>query len=218
MPSSAPPAPPAARRSAALCSSHARVCSSAERTVAVPNTCGWRRSSLSLIAAATASRSNSPCSSAMRAWNTTWNSRSPSSSRTCSASPCSIASASSKASSSVCGAIVDQVCSRSHGQPRSGSRNATMIARSRSMDTSVLPQHPPQRDQHAGGRAPDVALAERNVVRQELVAAEGARSRGTWCAGSSTNSSGTSNTSSTSVRSSCSANPGRTNATAGVIR
>ena len=48
-----------------------------------------------LIAAATASKSNKPCSSAMRAWNTTWNSRSPSSSRTWDTSARAMASASS---------------------------------------------------------------------------------------------------------------------------
>ena len=46
--------------------------------------CGWRRISFSRIASATAAKSNQPRSSAMRAWNTTWNSRSPSSSRRCS--------------------------------------------------------------------------------------------------------------------------------------
>ena len=70
-----------AARSSALIVSQARVCSAdvamARRS---PNTCGWRRTILSLIASATAAKSNAPCSSAMRAWNTTCSSRSPSSS------------------------------------------------------------------------------------------------------------------------------------------
>ena len=69
----------------------------------------------------------------MRDWNTTWNSTSPSSSRTASGSPRAIASASSYASSIVCGAIDAQSCSRSQGQPATGSRSRTMICRSRSM-------------------------------------------------------------------------------------
>ena len=52
-------------------------------------------SSFSAIAVATASKSKSPRSSAMRDWKTTWKSTSPSSSRTASGSPRAIASASS---------------------------------------------------------------------------------------------------------------------------
>ena len=51
--------------------------------LAPANTCGCRRMSFSCMPAATAAKSNQPRSSAMRAWNTTWNSRSPSSSRRC---------------------------------------------------------------------------------------------------------------------------------------
>ena len=45
-----------------------------------PKTCGWRRTSLSVIVRATSPRSNSPSSRASVAWKTTWHKTSPSSS------------------------------------------------------------------------------------------------------------------------------------------
>ena len=53
----------------------------------------------------------------------------------------SIASATSYASSIVYGAIVAKLCSRSHGQPCSGSRNRAIIASRRSMGRVVMPLH-----------------------------------------------------------------------------
>ena len=72
-----------------------RVCASASPTAASANTCGCRRTILSQIAATTSPKSKAPCSSAMRAWNTTCSSRSPSSSRRSAMSLRSIASATS---------------------------------------------------------------------------------------------------------------------------
>ena len=61
--------------------SHSPLTSSGVAPRASPNTCGWRRISFSVIASTTSPKSNAPCSCAMRAWNTTWSRRSPSSSR-----------------------------------------------------------------------------------------------------------------------------------------
>ncbi len=90
--------PPRAARSAfssALMRSHSPSTSSGDRPRASPNTCGCRRSSFSVMASTTPPKSNAPCSCAMRAWNTTWSRRSPSSSRRSARSPRSIASATS---------------------------------------------------------------------------------------------------------------------------
>ena len=92
--------------------------------VSSPKTCGCRRSSLSQIAAATSSKSNRPCSSAMRAWNTTWNSRSPSSSEHARLDRRAAWRRRPRRLPRSCAAqCVAQVCSRSHGQPRCGSRS-----------------------------------------------------------------------------------------------
>ena len=53
-------------------------------TTASPNTCGWRRTSLSCTPRATSAIVNRPCCSAIVAWNSIWYSRSPSSSISCS--------------------------------------------------------------------------------------------------------------------------------------
>src|SRR6185312_9458148 len=94
-------ASPLPARSAVLMASHARVCSATSAWRTSPNTCGCRRRILLLIACTTSANPNRPASSAMRAWNTTCSSRSPSSSRKSSKSPRSIASATSYASSIV---------------------------------------------------------------------------------------------------------------------
>src|SRR3954471_7945829 len=83
-----------------------------------PNTCGCRRTSFSWISRAACSRSPAPRSSSSSARKYTWNSRSPSSSSSLASSPAFAASATSYASSTVCGTIVRAVCSRSHGHSR----------------------------------------------------------------------------------------------------
>ena len=70
-----------------------------------------------------------PRSSSSSARNTTWNSTSPSSSRSFASSPRCAASASSYASSTVCGTIERSSCSRSHGHSR---RRRRVIRSSRS--------------------------------------------------------------------------------------
>src|SRR5690606_28678916 len=130
-------------------------------------TCGWRRIIFSQIRRATSANANAPASSAMRAWNTTWNSRSPSSSSSPRTSPRSIASATSYASSIVYGAIVSNVCSRSHGQPRSRSRSVAMISRRRRIPSSssgfrsvgVIADDVLEGFEHRGRRAPDPITA-----------------------------------------------------------
>ncbi|CPU66036.1 Uncharacterised protein [Mycobacteroides abscessus] len=82
------------------------------------NTCGWRRTSFAARSAATSSTVNGSGSSlAMRAWNSTCRSRSPSSSRIPARSSVSMASASSCASSRRYRTSETCVCSRSHGHP-----------------------------------------------------------------------------------------------------
>ena len=89
------PDPSGASFSAALISS--QLVSTSPGVDAVPSakTCGWRRTSLATMPAATSSMSNgaSGSSSATRAWNATWSSTSPSSSTMWSRSPDSSASA-----------------------------------------------------------------------------------------------------------------------------
>ena len=72
---------PFAARSAALWRSHASVCACAVSTRASPNTWGCRAISFSHTASTTSPKSKWPASRAIWAWNTTWSSRSPSSSR-----------------------------------------------------------------------------------------------------------------------------------------
>src|SRR5690606_27116334 len=78
----------------------------------------------------------------------------------------SIASATSYASSIVYGAIVSNVCSRSHGQPRPRSRSVAMISRSRRISPSsgfrsvaVIAEDIPKGLEHRGRRAPDAMAA-----------------------------------------------------------
>src|SRR4029079_1391861 len=104
----------------------------------------------------------------------TWNSRSPNSSRICCGSPDSIASATSYASSIVEGAIVSNVCSISQGQPPSGLLSRAMTPRRRSMGlessaiATFLHAQAIEREDHAGGRSPDVVLPEGNVDNVDL--------------------------------------------------
>src|SRR6185295_11328645 len=158
-------------RSSRFSSSHRFVCSALSATDAAPNTCGWRRSILSQIARATSANAKAPVSSAMRAWKTTWNSKSPSSSLSSKRSLRSIASATSYASSIVYGAIVANVCSTSHGQPRSRSRKRAMISSSRPSEAvsgfAFIEYHVLKVAEHGSRRAPDAAAAVVELVSQE---------------------------------------------------
>src|SRR3954447_7731965 len=80
-----------------------------------PKTCGWRRISFWRQCSATAAKSPWPRSSSRIERKTTWNRTSPSSSSSFRSSPRLAASASSYASSTVCGTIERSSCSRSHG-------------------------------------------------------------------------------------------------------
>ena len=102
------------------------------RATASPKTCGCRRTSFSWTPRATASRSPSPCSSSRSERKNTWNRRSPSSSRSFAGSPARAASATSYASSTVCGTIVRSVCSRSQGHSRRRCRVRSWRSRSAS--------------------------------------------------------------------------------------
>src|SRR4029078_12156612 len=85
---------------------------------ASPKTCGCRRTSFSWTARVTSSRSPAPCSSRSNERKNTWKRRSPSASRRLAGSSANAASATSYASSTVCGTIVRSVCSRSQGHSR----------------------------------------------------------------------------------------------------
>src|SRR5437773_2352100 len=92
--------------------------SPAEPSSAPPNTCGCRRTNFSCTPRAMSSNPSWPFSARRRARKYTWKSRSPSSSASFGSSPPIAASATSYASSTVCGTIVRAVCSRSQGQSR----------------------------------------------------------------------------------------------------
>src|ERR1700680_1050286 len=89
-----------------------------------------------------------------------------------------MASATSYASSTVYGAIVAKVCSRSHGQPRCGSRSCAISASSAdtACSASVMRQrsdaHPVKSHEHPGRGPPDVTSAIGNVVELHLLAGE----------------------------------------------
>src|SRR5690349_11594173 len=109
---------PSRSSSVRLISSHRSRTRPAVFASASPNTCGCRRTSFSCTSRATVSRSPDPRSCRSRERKYTWKSRSPSSSASFASSRAIAASATSYASSSVCGTIVRSVCSRSHGQSR----------------------------------------------------------------------------------------------------
>src|SRR5439155_1277724 len=96
-------------------------------TEAPAKTWGCRLTILSFRRRSTSWIVNSPRSAAIWEWNTTWKSRSPSSSVRCSP-PASIASRTSYASSMRYGLRDVGVCSRSHGHPP-GPRSCAMIRR-----------------------------------------------------------------------------------------
>src|SRR5919108_2859506 len=133
----------------------------AVRASASPNTCGWRATSFAWIARATVSRSPSPRSASSSERKYTWKSRSPSSSSSFGASSRSAASATSYASSTVCGTIVRAVCSRSQGQSRR-SRSVSCCSSS-SAAPSELTRLPRGRG-GAGGRLLTGILAGRRRV------------------------------------------------------
>src|SRR6266480_5282103 len=72
-----------------------------------------------------------------------------------------------------------RVCSRSQGQPRCGSRRRAISASSapRARSASVIgarsDTQPIQREEHAGGGAPDVAVAEGDFAKLEFHAGDG---------------------------------------------
>src|SRR5829696_6723492 len=120
-------APP--RSSSRLIWFQLRTTSPAVSAARSPNTWGWRRISFSRQWSATSARLPCPRSSSRRARKYTWNSTSPSSSRSFASSPECAASASSYASSTVCGTIERSSCSRSQGHSR---RSLRVISSSRS--------------------------------------------------------------------------------------
>src|SRR5204863_94053 len=122
-----------------------------------------RRTSFVWIPRATASRSPCPASLRRSERKYTWKSRSPSSSSSFSGRSAKAASATSYASSPVCGTIVRAVCSRSQGQSRR-SRSVSCCSSS-SASASVLP---PYADGSAGGRAR--GLLAGMLARRRLVA------------------------------------------------
>src|SRR5690348_17919758 len=79
-----------------------------------------------------------------------------------------------------------KLCSRSHGQPRSGSRSlaissssavrarsaSLMRCRSLGIGRARVDAQPVERHEHPGGGAPDVALAVRDVAELHLLARE----------------------------------------------
>lgn len=85
-----------------------------------PKTCGWRRISLLLMAAATSSKVKAPFSAAICACMTTCSSTSPNSSHMCGRSLRSMVCSSSEVSSIRQSASDWWVCSISQGQPDSG--------------------------------------------------------------------------------------------------
>src|SRR4029077_6870 len=70
-----------------------------------------------------------------------------------------------------------KVCSRSHGQPRCGSRrraisaSSALKARSASLIGTRSDTQPIEGEEHPGGGAPDIAVAEGNVEKLHLLAA-----------------------------------------------
>src|SRR2546423_6468942 len=72
-----------------------------------------------------------------------------------------------------------KVCSRSQGQPRCGSRRRAISAssapraRSASLIGARSDTQPIQREEHPGGSAPDIAVAEGNLGELEFLAADG---------------------------------------------
>src|SRR4051794_34657615 len=101
-----------------LIASHRSRTRDAVRASASPKTCGCRETSFAWMPRAAASRSPAPRSERSSARKYDWKSRSPTSSCSFASSPASAASATSYASSTVCGTIVRAVCSRSHGHSR----------------------------------------------------------------------------------------------------
>src|SRR2546421_7707954 len=82
--------------------------------------------------------------------------------------------------------MLPKVCSRSHGQPRSGSRSLAISPSSApsAVSASLMRPHPcriggrrlhaqtVQGHEHAGGGAPDIALAVGDVAELDLLARE----------------------------------------------
>src|SRR2546423_11383818 len=72
-----------------------------------------------------------------------------------------------------------KVCSRSQGQPRCGSRRRAISAssapraRSASLIGARSDTQPMEREEHPGGGAPDVAVAEGDLAKLQLLAGDG---------------------------------------------
>src|SRR3954469_8448203 len=109
---------PSRPSSSRLIASHRSRTRDAVRASASPNTCGCRETSFAWMPRAAASRSPAPRSERSSARKNDWKRRSPTSSSSFASSPPRAASATSYASSTVCGTIVRAVCSRSQGQSR----------------------------------------------------------------------------------------------------
>src|SRR5918994_5764522 len=122
--------------SAALIWSQFRSPSPAVAASTAPNTCGWRRISFWRTCSATSANVPAPRSSSSSDRKWTWNSTSPSSSSSLASSPEWAASASSYASSTVCGTIERSSCSRSQGHSRRSLR-VTSSSRSSAAERSL---------------------------------------------------------------------------------
>src|SRR3954469_11432755 len=109
---------PSRPSSSRLIASHRSRTRDAVRASASPNTCGCRETSFAWMPRAAASRSPAPRSERSSARKNDWKRRSPTSSSSFASSPPRAASATSYASSTVCGTIVRAVCSRSQGHSR----------------------------------------------------------------------------------------------------
>src|ERR1700716_600972 len=77
----------------------------------------------------------------------------------------------------VYGAMLLKCCSRSQGQPRCGSRSRAISASSapRARSASLIGRadtQPVEGEEHAGGGAPDIAVAEGNVAKLHLLASD----------------------------------------------
>ena len=123
-----------------------------------PNTCGWRRTSLSEIACSESATVKSPDSAQSWARRTPSKMKSPSSSQSAWRSSWSSASSTSYVSSRTNGRSDWSVCSRSHGQPSRGPQHADEVhepgergRRRLSLGSSPVCYHAVRR-RHGGGR------------------------------------------------------------------
>src|SRR3954453_11514545 len=140
-----------------LLDSQVRRTSPADSSSVPPNPCGGRRTNFSCTPRAMSSNPSWPFSDRRRARKYTWNSRSPSSSASFASSRPIAASATSYASSTVCGTIVRSVCSRSHGQSRRSRSVSDWSSTSASARLKLLRSGGRARDRRAGIRVRLVA-------------------------------------------------------------